>query len=1435
MSDPLTDPTHAHSRGNSSAAGSNIFSDSAGSQSPDKAGDEDNPLPSFHPPTQPGDLGRLGRYRLRKPLGKGGMGAVYLGYDDVLRRKIAIKVLMPKFAANKVARERFLREARTAASVASPHVVSIIDVDEDLGIPFIAMEYLQGIPLDRYLSTHAKLSLKQVLRIGQEVARGLAAAHAAGLVHRDIKPANLWLEAPHGHVKILDFGLAKETEPQGGADVTQAGQLVGTPAFMSPEQARGDVVDARTDLFCLGIVLYRLCTGKQPFVGPTAMAVLMSIGIDEPPPVRQLNPAVPEALASLIYRLLRKNPADRPQTAADVHADLVALENEKGAAVPDATVVASVSEYIPIAVPPQGDRVWEQFDDPTEIDTATTQADSKRKPVERVPFPWRIVGGVFAVLLATLVFVAILMTPSKRPQDDFADADLVRPNPVVPTPVTPKVDTDRRVAEWVLGLPGTPSVDLVGQALPVTHLTKLPSIPFKIRRIHVAAEYAVTDADLKYFQDLPSLDSIDFKRSLITDAGVEKLSKIAAAPHLVELSLGTEAVTDEGMRPFVAFRALRNVSLAGPNLSHTGIKILQFHCQNLTHLTLDRVKISDWDLAPFCLLRWFMKLEHLGISCPTITPLGLGFLSTWPGLKSVQISGKGVTDAEMHQVLRIPSLQALALHGTSITNAGLEKLEKINGLRRLTITTTPKVTTAGLVKFKAAHPDCYIESDSYQPKLDLERVAAEWVLAKTGAHVSVHGVFAPIANPERLPHGGPLLITEIDLPPTAPLLSDADLGHLDHLPGLVRLRLGRCKVTDAGFKKLSESPAAAKYTSLAITSSEITNAALTYLKPFDSLTVLELAGSKVTDAGVSALLELPTLTWLDLSHTALTDEALLALAGLKNLKTLNLRDTRVTPAGVRKLWIALPGCRFICSFPLGTTVPLDPAWAASVAKMTPAQQVKAVVEELIRRNPKFDGNVTPTIFAGGVVELQFHTDAIHDIAPVGALTKLRRLHCTGDGRGIGLLTDISPLAGLSHLVEMDLEKNRNLVDLSPLKGLHLTVLNLGFTGVNDISLLAEMPLKEVHLNPIPLKDFSPLLKCPDLAEIFIDFGLTGLMSALQVEALRTHPSLKRVEGIPVAVFWPAWDRRKEPTKLPGPQKVIPTSTRDVRVAFDADGKRLATHGFDSRIQVWDVKTGNRLHLFDGRLIDARIFGQAAEFVAGTDLIAAGYNDGLRFWNMKTGKPDGDKLPPFEQFSGLAVSPDGKTVVGQTGSGKFTIARHSVATRLPLPGLEGHTGAASLSAFSHDGKLLMTASSWPDGSVRVWDVDASTELYRQERPWVDPVVSVSFSPDNHLAVYVSTRSVVELIDWKAKKVEKTLRWFPSGGAALAPDGRHVILGGVAGILTILDLATGEVVAEGYGGSRCGRVAVSPDGKTIATGHIDGSVRLWDWDMLMSKKP
>jgi serine/threonine protein kinase len=320
MSNPV-DPLH------STAA----YDSHASAPSPrDETAPVDAPAPRFGPPAVAGEVGTLGPYRVLKKLGKGGMGAVYLALDSRLERQLALKVMLPEFAADLDAKGRFLREARAAAKITHDNVVIVHEADERDGVPYIAMQFLQGYPLDQYLKTKGPPPLPHVIRIGRETALGLAAAHALGMVHRDIKPANLWLEAPNGRVKVLDFGLAKPVGCE--SELTRSGTMVGTPAYMSPEQARGLKVDHRTDLYSLGAVLYRLCTGTTPFAGEHVMAVLAAVLTDEPTPVRELNPGVPESLARLIHQLLAKKPEQRPQTADEVAKLLNGIRDQQPAA-----------------------------------------------------------------------------------------------------------------------------------------------------------------------------------------------------------------------------------------------------------------------------------------------------------------------------------------------------------------------------------------------------------------------------------------------------------------------------------------------------------------------------------------------------------------------------------------------------------------------------------------------------------------------------------------------------------------------------------------------------------------------------------------------------------------------------------------------------------------------------------------------------------------------------------------------------------------------------------------------------------------------------------------------------------------------------------------------------------------------------------------------
>ncbi len=272
-----------------------------------------------------GEPSELAHYRILRLLGQGGMGKVYQAEDIKLQRVVALKVMLADMTASLGYRERFLREARTMAAVRNDHVVTIYEVGQADDVPYLAMEFMQGQTLESWLKASGAPALRDIVRIGREIAEGLAAAQTRGLIHRDIKPANLWLEAPTGRVKILDFGLARPVQSSG---LTALGDVVGTPSYMSPEQARADEVDGRSDLFSLGVVLYQLCAGQLPFKGKSVTAVLTALALHQPTALRELNPNVPPVLADLVMQLLEKDAGKRPQSAAIVIDQLRAIEGQ---------------------------------------------------------------------------------------------------------------------------------------------------------------------------------------------------------------------------------------------------------------------------------------------------------------------------------------------------------------------------------------------------------------------------------------------------------------------------------------------------------------------------------------------------------------------------------------------------------------------------------------------------------------------------------------------------------------------------------------------------------------------------------------------------------------------------------------------------------------------------------------------------------------------------------------------------------------------------------------------------------------------------------------------------------------------------------------------------------------------------------------------------
>jgi serine/threonine protein kinase len=274
------------------------------------------------PGPAPGSGERIGAYEIQGLLGRGGMGEVFLAWDARLRRRVAIKRIRHDHGLNAAMRQRLLREARAVAGLSHPAVVQVYDLIEDAAGDCIILEYVEGRTLAATLGEAGRLEPEAAVRLACEIAGGLAAAHAAGIVHRDLKTENVMV-TPSGEAKILDFGVAKPIgTTEDAPSLTVVGHVVGTCRSMSPEQARGAEVDERSDLFSLGVLLYEMLTGISPFQGSNALETLNKVISERPPCADTLRPGLPPRLVALLYRLLAKDPADRPQSAAEVVQEL---------------------------------------------------------------------------------------------------------------------------------------------------------------------------------------------------------------------------------------------------------------------------------------------------------------------------------------------------------------------------------------------------------------------------------------------------------------------------------------------------------------------------------------------------------------------------------------------------------------------------------------------------------------------------------------------------------------------------------------------------------------------------------------------------------------------------------------------------------------------------------------------------------------------------------------------------------------------------------------------------------------------------------------------------------------------------------------------------------------------------------------------------------
>ena len=413
---------------------------------------------------------RFGKYEIVDKIGHGAMGEVYKAIDPVLGREVAVKTMSQAVGTDPELRRRFHREAQSAGRLNHPNIITVYEFGEEQGQVFMAMELLEGRDLKEVIAVGPPLSLEEKVSVLSQVAEALAFAHAKGVVHRDIKPANIHLQ-PGGHVKVMDFGLARIA----ASDMTRAGSIMGTPNYMSPEQVRGETATARSDVFSLGALFYELLTGRKAFQGESLPAVLFQALQQQPPPIESLRPDVPEPLRRLVERALAKDPASRFRDGAELRDALrevrQAIGPSSGASLPAiAASVPAATAPGSVAAPSVGNLALANLQQPPDPATLAAHADTKRpKPApvdaerteilstprgarpQALPPPRRI-GAVGLTVLATgggLVLAAglggawllLAPRPSPAPAPRGAGAASARPSVATAGAVTPTVST----------------------------------------------------------------------------------------------------------------------------------------------------------------------------------------------------------------------------------------------------------------------------------------------------------------------------------------------------------------------------------------------------------------------------------------------------------------------------------------------------------------------------------------------------------------------------------------------------------------------------------------------------------------------------------------------------------------------------------------------------------------------------------------------------------------------------------------------------------------------------------------------------------------------------------------------------------------------------------------------------------------------------------
>jgi len=1038
-----------------------------GSPSPDSA--ESVELPFLTPSTHPDALGRLGHYEILQILGRGGFGIVFRAFDEALQRVVAIKVLAPEMAAASPPRKRFLREARSSAKVRHENVVQVYSVEEE-PLPYLVMEFVPGETLQQKLDRLGPLDVPETLRIGRQVAEGLAAAHATDLIHRDIKPGNVLLEGGHQKVKITDFGLARAADD---ASISQSGLIAGTPMYMAPEQAEGHTLDQRADLFSLGSVLYQMVSGRPPFRANTTVAVLKRVAEDRPRAIREIIPETPQWLCDIIAKLHAKNPDDRYQSArevADVLADCEAqmkahaklkdysrIPRTKpqpsgprprsrsrrwaaaaavlllllgGLGITEATGVTDVRGTVIRLFSPEGTLVVE-VDDPgvsikiDESDIVITGAGAKeiRLKPGRYTVEARKDGKLVSRELVTVTKNGKQVVRVSHEAAPLSKAQRWEKS-VAALPAAEQVEAvARRLKELNPGFNGTltPTIEdgvVTGLSFVSDHVADISPVRALAGLKRLECPGSNFPNSKSKISDLSPLRGMKLTRLNCNMTMIADLSDLRGMPLGEELRLSETRVVD--------LSPLQGMPLKRLEINQTPVADLT----PLKGMLLKALYMRETQAADLSPLRG-MPLEALDFGGTHVTDL--------KPLKGMPLTRLIIYRTEVADLapLRGMALELLEMSGTAVTDLSplkgmplkhLHIFESFRAKRDAAILRS--LTTLQTIDDKPAAEfwERYDKGEfgKAADNTDPDRRAAEYVLS-IGGGVRVDGNDRGIRAKSDLPTGT-FRLTYVALYENKQV-TDAGLAVFKDCKNLRFLCLYGCgQITDAGLAHFNDCK---NLTRLELEGVRVTDAALAVFAGRKDLTELYLGNTLVTDAGLVYLKECKKLKEMQFLNTPATDAGLAHLKDCKDVTHLDLRGTKVTDAGLAYF----KDCKNLSALWLDSTPITDTGLAHfKDCKNLKELDVRATkvsaagIEPLAKALPQ-----CKIVWNGGVIEPTVSLDpdrrAAEYVLSVGGTVRV-----DGEERGIGAKGELP--TGAFRLTGVGLGQNKRVTDsgLAAFKG-----------------------------------------------------------------------------------------------------------------------------------------------------------------------------------------------------------------------------------------------------------------------------------------------------------------------------------------------------------------------------------------------------------------